>query len=79
MPQTAKNDDAKFRIPEGRRPEEFLRDADLAEFYRRRLAKAKKTDPDYAQVAADARRAERAAALTATVDPDATAETGEED
>lgn len=40
MPNTAKDDKAKYRIPPGRDPGEFLNDADLDE-YRKRLADAK--------------------------------------
>jgi hypothetical protein len=42
MPNKAKDDSAKYRIPDGRDPGEFLNDADLAEYRKRQAAKTDK-------------------------------------
>lgn len=66
MPQTAKNDDAKFAIPKGHDPSEFLRDEDLPEYYRRR-AESAKTDEDRRHFRRLLNGARIAAAQTAAV------------
>lgn len=55
----------KIVIPEGRRPEEFLRDAELAVYHQQQLDAAAPHDPDYAAKEYAARKAALAAALTA--------------
>jgi hypothetical protein len=67
MPNTAKDDSARFRVPEGRRPEEFLNDAQLAELYRREVAEA--GDKATPQQKLRAAKAAAAAALTAAAMP----------
>ena len=67
MPQTAKDDSAKFTIPKGRNPAEFLNDADLAEYHRRQVAAlGDKATPADKRVAL---RAAAAAALSASAAP----------
>jgi hypothetical protein len=52
-------------LPEGTRPEEFLRDEDLAAFRERELAAADPEAPGYAELRQAARLARRAARMTA--------------
>jgi hypothetical protein len=59
------DEDLRFEIPAGRRPEEYLDDAGLAEFYRRKATTAKPEDPGQPELAALARRYTRAANATA--------------
>lgn len=62
-----KTDDARFEIPEGHDPAEFLNDAQLAEYHARQLQKAIDDDPDDPRIAAlrqAARAARRAAGET---------------
>lgn len=60
-------------LPDGTRPEEFLRDEDLVGLYERQLASLPDTDSKVRRrVQRQLLAARRAAALTAAVDPDAT-------
>ncbi len=54
-------------VPEGRRPEEFLNDAKLAEYHAARLNEAKADDPARDKLAKAASMADRAARMTAEV------------
>lgn len=58
-------DDPRFTIPAGHRPEEYLDDAGLAEYYRRQVEAADADDPKRTELAAVARRHARAATATA--------------
>lgn len=60
MPKT----DPKFYIPEGHRPEEFLRDAQLAEYHQWLLDEAPDDAPNRDELKRNAVRARVAAALT---------------
>lgn len=63
----------KFYIPEGHRPEEFLRDAQLAEYHQWLLDEADPDDPNLEQLKVNAVRARVAAALTDQALTEATA------
>lgn len=52
-------------LPEGSRPEEFLRDADLAAYHERELAAADPADDGYEALRRTARQARRSARMTA--------------
>lgn len=59
-------------VPDGARPEEFLRDEDLVGLYQRQLDSLPDTDSKArGRVQRQLQAARRAAALTASVDPDA--------
>ena len=68
-----KTDDPRFTIPAGRRPEEYLDDAGLAEYYRRQLEATAADDPKRAELGITARRHARAAAATAEAVAEASA------
>lgn len=52
----------RFTVPKGRRPEEFLDDEGLAEFYKRKAQALKPDDPERAEAIQQAVRAESGAA-----------------
>lgn len=57
----------KIVIPKGRRPEEFLRDDRLIDYYEQELEAASGKDRD--ELAVKLAAAKRAAAMTSSVDP----------